>query len=153
MLFSQKNYFNLHAGNHHDTGERTNKYNCIGWAIGRDDQWVDPADPEEWEENFYWPENVPRDYKITSLIMVFELAGFAICADASLEDGVEKIAIYADGDEWMHAARQLDTGKWTSKMGPDERIEHDTPEDLAGPWCGQVKMFMQRKPKGTSHAN
>jgi hypothetical protein len=63
--------------------------------------------------------------------------GFAVCADGALEDGIEKIGIYADGPEYMHAARHLETGKWTSKMGPDERIEHDTPEDIAGLWCGR----------------
>jgi len=145
MFFEPKNYPNLHAGNYRDTGEATHDYHCIGWAIGRDDEWWDPAEPEPWEDNFYWPANVPRDYRATSVVMAFESAGFAVCADASLEEGVEKIVLYADGPEFTHAARQLETGKWTSKMDPDERIEHDTPEDLVGPWCGQIATYMQRK--------
>ena len=49
------------------------------------------------------------------------------------------------GGEYMHAALQLESGKWTSKMGPDEDIEHDAPENLAGPCFGQVTAFMKRK--------
>ena len=65
--------------------------------------------------------------------------------NSTLEQGIEKIAIYADGKVYEHAARQLANGKWTSKMGKGEVIEHDTPEDLVGPAYGQVVKFMQRK--------
>jgi hypothetical protein len=77
-------------------------------------------------------------------VSVYESVGFVVCADGSQEDGVEKVAIYADGDEYMHAARQLEDGMWTSKMGPDEDIEHDAPDNLAGPCYGHVTTFMKR---------
>lgn len=144
MLFSQTDFPNLDLSNHRETSASDDKYNCIAWAAGRSDQWWDPAEPKEWEDNLYWPENVPRDYKITSLVMVYESAGFVVCADGGLEAGSEKIAIYADGDEYTHAARQLETGKWTSKMGKSEDIEHEAPEDLVGPCYGQVVAFMKR---------
>jgi len=64
------------------------------------------------------------------------------CGDDTLEVGIEKIALYADGGEYMHAARQIETGKWTSKIGFGEDIEHDTPADLAGPAFGQVAAYM-----------
>jgi hypothetical protein len=94
---------------------------------------------------------VPSDYELTSLVMAYETEGFvALTADGkpvdgTLEEGVEKIAFYADGPEYMHAARQLASGKWTSKMGKGVRIEHDAPEDVAGGRYGQVAKFMQRK--------
>lgn len=78
-------------------------------------------------------------------MLAYESVGFVICADGSQEEGVEKIAIYSVGDEYMHAALQLASGKWTSKMGPDEDIEHDAPENLTGPCFGQVTAFMKRK--------
>ena len=54
--------------------------------------------------------------------------GYApIGEDGPLQDGYEKIAIYALDGEPTHAARQLDTGRWTSKLGKHEDIEHDTP--------------------------
>jgi hypothetical protein len=141
MLFEQKNYPNLHADNYQDTGPPSKKYNCIAWAAGIDNDWWDPA------EGRTWPGNAPRGLdgcKVESLIVVFESVGFVECADSSLEQGVEKIAIYAIDVEWMHAARQLESGKWTSKMGVDELIEHDTPEDLVGPAYGQIVKYMQR---------
>jgi hypothetical protein len=130
---------NLHAGNHHDTSPASDRYNCLAWAAGRDDQWWEPAGTD------YWPANVPRDYKLTSLVLAYESVGYAICADGAQESGVEKIALYADGEEYRHAALQLETGKWTSKMGAFEDIEHDAPEDVAGPCNGQVAVFMKRE--------
>ena len=67
-----------------------------------------------------------------------------ICTDGSQEAGIEKIAIFADGDEFTHAALQLETGKWTSKMGEGEDIEHDALENVAGPCYGKVTAFMKR---------
>jgi hypothetical protein len=142
VLYRQKDYPNLNAGNHHDTGPADPMYNCIAWAAGIDNDWWDAA------RGRTWPGNAPRDYKVTSLVIVYESVGFVLCADGSLEDGIEKIAIYADGPEYTHAARQLETGKWTSKMGPDERIEHDTPQDVVGPAFGQVTAFMKRPRPG-----
>jgi hypothetical protein len=142
MLLNPKDFPNLTASNHRDIISTPDpRYNCIAWAAGIDNDFWEPA------EGKTWPGNAPRGLdglKVTSLLMVFESADYKECADGSLEDGIEKIAIYADGPEWMHAARQLATGKWTSKMGPDERIEHDAPENLAGGRYGQVVKFMRR---------
>jgi len=43
-----------------------------------------------------------------------------------------------------HAARQLSSGQWTSKLGRSEGIEHDTPDDVAGGFYGEVVQFMKR---------
>ena len=145
MPFLKIDFPNLHPGNHQITSPSDEHYNCIGWAAGRDDQWWDPSESADLEEDDFWPANAPRDYKLTSLIATYESVGFVVCADGTQEDGIEKIALYADGDEYMHAARQLDTGRWTSKMGEGEDIEHETPEDLAGPCYGQVAAFMKRQ--------
>jgi hypothetical protein len=143
MLFDPKGYPNLHAGNHRDIISAPDaRYNCIAWAVGINNDWWGPGVGQT------WPGNAPRGLagcKVPALILVFESVGFVECNDGSLEDGIEKIAVYAIDPEWMHAARQLATGKWTSKMGVDELIEHDTPQDLEGPWCGQIVKYMQRK--------
>lgn len=139
MLFRTEDFPNLNAGNHRlIIREWNDTYNCVAWAAGIDNDWWEPTTGR------FWPANAPHDFKVTSLIIAYESVGFAICVDGSLEAGVEKIAIYADGPEYLHAARQLETGKWTSKMGKAERIEHDAPEDLAGPAYGQVTAFMKR---------
>jgi hypothetical protein len=42
-------------------------------------------------------------------------------------------------------ARQLSTGKWTSKLGRDMDIEHDSPEVLNGPAYGEASIFMKKR--------
>ena len=111
---------------------------CIAWAAGVDDEWWDPA------TGYVWPSGLPRDVTVDTLVRVYERHGFVACTDAQPEPGFEKIVIYGVSGEWEHAARQLDNGKWTSKMGPDEDIEHDSPKDLAGGAFGLVVRMMKR---------
>lgn len=53
-------------------------------------------------------------------------------------------------NEISHVARQLPDGRWTSKLGPDEDIEHNDLHALEGdvgvyPLCyGVVIRFMRR---------
>jgi hypothetical protein len=70
--------------------------------------------------------------------------GFEECADESSEPGFERVALYGSGLVYTHAARQLPSGKWTSKLGKAEDIEHDAPDDLAGGVYGEVVQFMRR---------
>lgn len=103
MLYRQQDYPNLTASNHRDIiSVPDDTYNCIACALGIDNDWWGPAVGQT------WPGNAPRGpdgCEVTSLMMVFASVGFAECADGSLEDGIEKIAIYAIEEEWMHAAR------------------------------------------------
>jgi hypothetical protein len=64
--------------------------------------------------------------------------------DASLEPGLVKVAIYGSGLMYTHAARQLPDGKWTSKLGKGEDIEHDSPDDVAGGVYGELAGVMKR---------
>ena len=76
--------------------------------------------------------------------------GFTECQGANAEDGYEKIAIFADEDEFTHVARQLPTDRWTSKLGESWDIEHEL-EAVAGtqsPWrsfrYGEIVLIMRR---------
>jgi len=64
--------------------------------------------------------------------------------DAALEPGFLKVALYGFGFTYTHAARQLPNGKWTSKLGKGEDIEHDNPDDVAGGLYGEVFEIMKR---------
>jgi hypothetical protein len=67
-----------------------------------------------------------------------------VCGQADLEPGFEKIAPFADADGLpTHAARQLPGGRWTSKLGELEDIEHDL-NDVAGTAYGTVVQIMKR---------
>ena len=61
----------------------------------------------------------------------------------NLAPGWEKVAIYTTDEAPAPAARQLDNGRWTSKLGPDDDIEHAL-EGLGSPLYGAVVQFLHR---------
>jgi hypothetical protein len=102
------------------TSPPTDEYNCIAWAASDHRRWWWPH-PEH-----YWPPQAPRELTMDAFVRAYALCGYSPCQDGSLEVGVEKIAIYAKATgEPKHASRQLATGRWTSKLGQSEDIEHD----------------------------
>jgi hypothetical protein len=114
-------------------------YNCIAWALGRNDAWWDPH-----AVHGYWPDGIPRESTINALVQVFQAAGFQLCDDRALEKGFEKIAIYGRGAEYTHAARQLPDGTWASKIGYLQDIVHATLEVLTGAEYGSVVRILKR---------
>jgi hypothetical protein len=123
--------------NHRVTSPETAEYNCIAWAAH--------ATAHCWQPGVHWPGPAePDDYGIEALQEAFRTLGFEPCMDGSLESGFEKVALYGDQVFYTHAARQLPNGKWTSKLGEAEDIEHDAPEDVAFGVYGQVVQFMRR---------
>ena len=62
----------------------------------------------------------------------------------SRRKGLTKVVLYTTGD-CTRAARQLASGRWTSKLGNEDDIEHDTPDDVAGGVYGNVAVIMRRK--------
>ncbi|MGE0375214.1 MAG: hypothetical protein AB7I48_18925 [Planctomycetaceae bacterium] len=113
------------------------RYNCIAWSAGDTTRW--------WQPGFYWPTDRGRDdCGIGALIEAFRSLGYIEGADESLEPEFEKVALYGSGLFYTHAARQLPNGKWTSKLGKAEDIEHDRPADVAGGIYGGVVEIMKR---------
>ena len=134
---------NLTTGNSVITSNPDNNYNCIGWAAGKTDEYWWPIGQE------YWPQKVDRTLTVAAFVQAFGTVGYVKCKNGNCEEGSEKIAIYVskavDG-KWVpeHAARQLIDGRWTSKMGLDEDIEHQSLNDVCGPEYGKVVRFMRR---------
>ncbi len=79
--------------------------------------------------------------------IAFETFGYFPTADEALNTDFEKLAVMAVGDRATHMCRQLETGRWTSKLGCAEDIEHDL-RALAGPVYGSVTMILQRRKNG-----
>lgn len=128
------------------TSKETKRYNCLAWAAQEDFRWWWP-DPLGVG---YWPPSVTREVSIQAFMDAYATLGYTLCLNASLEDGVEKLAIYAvqsplDGD-WMptHAALQLPSGLWSSKLGPFEDVSHNTPDAVSGPVYGKPVVYMCR---------
>lgn len=130
---------NLTSSNFRITSPTKNRYNCIAWAAGCNQRWWWPT------SQGYWPEGVAKEETIEAFADAFAALGYKKCNDASSEDGFEKVAIYAKGPHPTHAARQLSNGKWTSKLGPLEDIEHSKPDDVGGPVYGVAVLFMKRR--------
>lgn len=123
------------------TSPATVEYNCIAWASGDTGAWWWP-DPMNL---YYWPPTIPRENTLETFIKAYELLGYDICKDSNYEEGFEKIAIYVDGDRKpTHTARQLNSGRWTSKLGRLEDIEHTTLDGLCNSVYGTVAVFMKR---------
>jgi hypothetical protein len=123
----------------------TRRYNCIAWSVGRSDRkWW----PDRWGVGQWFP-NVPRIETVAGFLLGYTSVGYAIAADGTLEAGIEKLALYAKmgpaGDLIpTHAAYQLDNGRWTSKLGDFEDIEHFQTGTLDGPQYGSVILYLQR---------
>jgi hypothetical protein len=131
----------LRPDNHRVTSPATLEYNCIAWAVEDTEHW--------WEPGRYWlPENWPKDdCGVGALEQAFLAMGYESCdeMDASLESGLLKVALYGSVSSYTNAARQLPSGKWTSKLGKDVDIEHDAPEDVTGGVYGEVMGIMKRR--------
>lgn len=114
-------------------------YNCIAYAVGVTNQWWWP-DPDGFD---YWPPGIVRERTLAAFLQAFGTVGYTPCPDDSLEAGWEKVAIYATDEGPAHAARQLASGQWTSKLGPDDDIEHVL-DGLCSPLYGAVVQFLRR---------
>ena len=140
--WGQQELPNLHTGNCKITSPATSAYNCIAWAAGNDQEWWSP------HPQYYWPPGVPRDNDVTSLIKVYEDLGYTICLSGDLEEDLHKVALFSKQDGakriWTHAARQLESGEWTSKLGVCEDISHTVPDAVNGPSYGEIVYFMSR---------
>jgi hypothetical protein len=69
---------------------------------------------------------------------------YAVSSGDEIQPGLEKIALFADANGLpTHAARQLANGRWTSKLGKAEDIEHEL-RDLEGNFYGSVVLVMAR---------
>jgi hypothetical protein len=128
----------LKASGYQETSPIDQRYNCIAWAAGHQDRWWESA------PGYFWPVRASHDAAVTTLVKMFESLGFKACDDESLELGVEKVAIYSLGSDYTHAARQLPTGRWASKIGALQDIEHDTLDGLVGAEYGAIDSIMKR---------
>jgi hypothetical protein len=112
----------LAANGYQVTSPSDSDYNCIAWAAGDSHAWWWPGQDAGKE---YWPPGVPRERTRDAFVAAFASLGYTICESDDVESGYEKIALFAAVDgRPTHAARQLPSGRWTSKLGKAEDIEH-----------------------------
>lgn len=121
----------------------TTDYNCVAWAAGDPTSWWWP-DPQNIG---YWPSTVPREETVEAFVKAFEILGYSRCQETAYESQCEKVAIYADlAQRPTHVVRQLASGRWTSKLGKLEDIEHEW-NALRGSQYGDIAAIMKRRHK------
>jgi hypothetical protein len=87
---------------------------------------------------------VAREETLAAFRDAFASLGYEDCSSEDPEPGFEKVALFAGAQgEPLHAARQQPEGRWTSKLGELEDIEHDL-RDLEGAVYGAVVLLMKR---------
>jgi len=129
----------LTANSYRETSPATYDYNCIAWAASRTNEWWEPS------PDGFWPQGAPRQYTLKAYADAYTTLGYQPCPSGDFELGFQKIVLFTDNRGIpTHAARQLESGKWTSKLGPDVDIEHATPAALSGQCYGLPALFMRR---------
>jgi len=128
-----------------ETSPNSRLYNCIAWAAGNSERWWWPVGRPGIS---YWPKGVPREETVGAFILAFSTLGYVLCQDASLEPGIEKVALFGKVVSGQlvptHAALQLESGEWTSKLGPFEDVTHRRLDAVNGPAYGQAVSFLAR---------
>ncbi len=123
------------------TSPQTPRYNCIAWACEDSKRWYWP----DKNKVYFWPKDVPREETVDAFIKLFEKLGYSKCGDGSFEKGLVKVAIFVDNNNKpTHAARQLITGQWTSKLGREFDIHHTIPSMENGKY-GKAGQYLQKK--------
>lgn len=116
------------------TSNATNEYNCVGWALNKT-EWYEPG--------FVWPEGLLEDDTLAAYVELFIREGYIFDGtyNYELELGYEKVAVYGTVDKVEHVSRQLPNGKWTSKLGTENDVEHNLfdLDDHYGPLIGILK--------------
>jgi len=131
---------NLTAYNYRKTSDRSEDYNCIAWAIDEITVRIWPDEP-----GYFWPDTILQPESTQAFIEYFTTYNYVVCENGELEAGFEKIAIYVEDDEVTHAAKQLQSGRWSSKLRIAlEDIEHDALEALEASGYGRATIFMRR---------
>jgi hypothetical protein len=115
-------------------------YNCVAWVAGVATDWWWPLDDVR---QCFWPVGVEREVTLEAFALAFQTLGYVVCDDENLEGGFEKVALFAVERVPTHAARQRPSGRWTSKLGLSEDIEHEL-RAVEGTIYGSVALLMRR---------
>jgi hypothetical protein len=129
------------------TSKPATDYNCFAWAVGETHRRWDPT--RERSGRNFWPV-ASRSTRLGDVITVFESVGFRQVDAPRRAAGAQTIVLYASAGHVTHAARLLENGLWTSKLGDDIDIEHDTLDALAGGLYGEPAATLERSAESTA---
>lgn len=127
------------------TSKADKSHNCIAFAVGDPTRWWWPIEgpAEASDQIVFWPAGTPLADSVDAFLTALNLLGYVQCGDASLDPAVDKITLYAIDGRVKHASRQMPNGRWRSKMGKAEDIEHEL-DAVEGPLYGQIAVVLGR---------
>lgn len=115
-------------------------YNCVAWAADDNTKWWEP-DPFKL---YYWPPDIPREYTLAAYESVYKMLGYIDCNnEESCEPGFQKIALFVKSKDRMHVSKQIDSERWSSKLGGKVDIEHPL-HGLEGSEYGTIASIMKK---------
>ncbi len=143
---------NLKDGEFELTSSFDAKYNCIAHAADDNEKWWWSVDTKMVGNDVFWFNNIPNQATLENFILAFAKLNYQPCDNSDLETGFEKVAIYVSTVETLtapkgsvtHMARQLSNGKWTSKLGQDVDISHNSLKNIEGKFYGIAKQILKR---------
>ena len=136
----EEDFPGLVGSNHRMIGPPTKKFNCIAWAVGDPIQWMWPVGPGK----KFWPPGIPREETLPAFEALFLSLDYESCPLDDRDSGYERIAVFASADGVpVHAARQVGSGPWTSKLGNFGVLEHEL-HALEGEIYGKVVRMFRR---------
>ncbi|WP_426749208.1 DUF6209 family protein [Myxococcus sp. Y35] len=134
-MLRSKSFPNLTEDKFVGIGPSTQRYNCIAWTLGVRDEWV-------------WPGTKVEDFD-----KLYADQGFKPLdeVDLSHDPNLEKVVIYGlkrktgSGEiEVTHGALMDEQGRFTSKIGTQPLIRHNSADDLSGPSYGEpVRVYVR----------
>src|SRR5438034_10954897 len=140
LLHLERLFPALSGSEYSKSSEADTAYNCFGFAVHDTKQYWQKVDVR----GYYWP--LKRDDRLEDWIEALRLNNFVPTDDWSLEAEFEKVCIYVNEEgSPEHVSRQLASGKWTSKIGRLEDIEHSTLTELECVDYGKPKVMLKRK--------
>lgn len=115
-------------------------YNCIAWAMGYTDRWVDIFTNQA---GHWWPPGAKQTLEPASLIDAFIKEGFSLSDSEKYEEDYDKVVLYWHNDEWAHASKVLPDDTQYSKFGSLWDAIH-SPNIFIGSAYGTAYAFMKR---------
>jgi len=103
-------------------------YNCFGFALGYNQWWEPPVFIDELiaNEEAIWPLGLSESLDIDNYIAAARTERFYVSQDAMWEESCDTIMLYftTNDRKFQHAARQVSSGVWSSKLGTGSDITH-----------------------------
>ncbi|WP_426733087.1 DUF6209 family protein [Myxococcus faecalis] len=141
-LLRSKSFPHLTADTFVGIGPSSQRYNCIAWTLGNRNEWVWPGTRVEDFDQLY----AQQGYQPLDTL------------DLSHDPTLEKVVIYGrkpvtgNGPlEVTHGALMDEQGRFTSKIGTQPLIRHNSADDLTGPSYGApVRVYVRPRPVSVS---